>query len=300
MINYKALFPNKKIRLTILRFLGFLPDRLMIVLQYYLKTGRFPSLEKPKRYTEKIQWYKLNYRTPLMVQCSDKVGVRDYVQSRGHSSILNEVFEVYRSPEEIDFDRLPDAFVLKYNNGSGVNVFVPNKTEVNPENIRKQLSDLIATCNVKSGREWAYYNVTPRVFAERLYERDVNNDIPDYKFFCFDGRVEYLYVMLGYVDDHAKGQCSFFNRSFEKLEFRRSEYAPIHGDVQKPDNFDTMVQIAESLSAGFPHVRVDLYNLNGKIYFGELTFYPASGYTVFTPDEFDFILGDKFKLPFER
>lgn len=296
-MNYKRLLPSKTIRLKLLALLNFLPDRLMIRLQYFLKTNRLPNLTNPKRYTEKIQWYKLNYRKPLMIICSDKVLVRNFVESRGLGNILNEIYGVYESPEEINFELLPNSFVLKYNNGSGVNFFVEDKSKVDRELVVSGLSKLIKNSNIKSGREWAYYDVKPKLLAERLFERDENNDIPDYKFFCFNGKVEYLYVMIGYVDNHDAGRCSFFTREFNKLNYRRSEYAPISEQLSPPKNFEEMLRIAETLSKGFPHVRVDLYNLNGQIFFGELTFYPASGYTVFHPDEFDFIMGDKFMLP---
>src|SRR5699024_2999656 len=132
---------------------------------------------------------------------------------------------------------------------------------------------------------------------EKLIERDKNNDIPDYKFFCFNGKVKYLYTMIDYTDNHENGKCSFFTPDFEKLPYRRSEFAAIEKDIKKPMNFDKMIEIAEILSKDFPHVRVDLYNIKGNIIFGELTFYNASGYTVFEPDEFDFILGTEFILP---
>lgn len=297
MLKYKKLIPSKKSRLMLLKLFDFLPDRWMIGIQYYIKTGRLLNIRSPKRYTEKIQWYKLSYRVPLMVKCSDKVLVREFVASCGLSHILNEIYFVYNSVDEIDFSSLPNSFVLKYNNGSGINLFINDKQKSSEAEVRKELDGLIKLSNIRSGREWAYYQVKPRIFAERMFERDENNDIPDYKFFCFNGRVEYLYVMIDYVDDHGKGQCSFYDRSFQKLPFSRSEYSPIERTIPRPLNFDQMIEIAERLATEFPHVRVDLYNLNGKIYFGELTFYPASGYSVFYPDEFDFIMGDKFSLP---
>ena len=269
----------------------------MIKLQYFMKTRRVLNLKNPVRYTEKIQWYKLNYRDDLITICSDKLAVRDYVQSKGLGSILNECYGVYGDVEEIEFSTLPTSFALKFTNGSGVNYFVNNKNELNERAIKDHMAAAIAAANPASGREWGYYGVPVRILAERLLPRDENNDIPDYKFFCFQGRVEFLYVMKNYVDDHAMGECSFFTRDFEKLPYRRSEYGPIKGAISKPKNFDRMIDIAEILSADFPHVRVDLYDLRDEIIFGELTFYPASGYSVFTPDEFDFVMGAKFQLP---
>ncbi|MGV8148986.1 MAG: ATP-grasp fold amidoligase family protein [Alkaliphilus sp.] len=147
--------------------------------------------------------------------------------------------------------------------------------------------------------KWSFIIRHTRLSHEKnnVIKRDNNNDIPDYKFFCFNGKVKYLYTMIEYVDNHKKGRCSFFTPKFSKLPYRRSEYKEIDREILKPDKFDEMIEIAEVLSKDFPHVRVDLYNIRGGIIFGELTFYNASGYTVFNPDEFDFILGKEFTLP---
>ena len=296
-MDYKNLIRSRDTRLRILKALDFIPDPLMIRLQYLTKTRRILNLTRPVRYTEKIQWYKLNYRDPLITTCSDKLAVRDYVQSKGLGSILNECYREFPDAEAIQFSELPNSFALKCTNVSGANYFVSNKDKVDEQKIKDHMTVAIAAANPRMGREWGYYGVPVRILAERLLPRDENNDIPDYKFFCFQGKVEFLYVMKNYVDDHAMGECSFFTRDFEKLPYRRSEYRPIEGVVPKPETFDRMVEIAEVLAADFPHVRVDLYSLRGEIIFGELTFYPASGYSVFTPDEFDFIMGAKFQLP---
>ena len=296
-MDYKSLIRNRATRLRVLKALDFIPDPLMIRIQYFAKTHRRLNLKQPVRYSEKVQWYKLNYRDPLITTCSDKLAVRDYVQSKGLGSILNECYKVFPGTESIQFSALPTSFALKCTNVSGVNYFVKNKTEISERKLKDHMAAAVALADPKSGREWGYYGVPVRILAERLLPRDENNDIPDYKFFCFQGKVEFLYVMKNYVDDHAKGECSFFTREFEKLPYRRSEFRPIGGVVPRPANFDRMIEISENLSADFPHVRVDLYNLRGEIIFGELTFYPASGYSVFAPDEFDFIMGAKFRLP---
>src|SRR5690606_5437831 len=126
------------------------------------------------------------------------------------------------------------------------------------------------------GREWSYYNIKPRIIVEKLLQRDRNNDLPDYKFFCFDGEVYCLYTMIDYVDNHANGKLGFYNSEFEKLPYRRLDFGEITEDIDKPKNFEEMIEIARILSKDFPHVRVDLYNIDGKIVFGELTFYNAS------------------------
>ncbi|WP_338487553.1 ATP-grasp fold amidoligase family protein [Ruoffia tabacinasalis] len=296
-MDYKKLLPNKNLRLKILDTTNFIPDEYMLKFQYKVKTGRNLNLENPKRYTEKLQWYKLYYRDPLMTLCSDKYSVREYVKEKGLGDILNPLYGVYENVNDIDFDSLPNSFALKNTNGAGGNIFIENKKTVDIEKIKQEADKWLEKKTLKYGREWSYYNIQPRLVAERLLERDENNDIPDYKFFCFNGEVKYLYTMVDYTDNHDNGKCSFFTPDFEKLPYRRSEFPPIENDIDKPKNFSKMIEIAETLSKDFPHVRVDLYNIRGEIIFGELTFYNASGYTIFEPDEFDFILGDDFILP---
>jgi hypothetical protein len=296
-MDYKKIIRNQKMRFKILGLLEFIPDRMMIQLQYWIKTRRKLNLKLPKRYTEKLQWYKLYYRDPLMTKCADKFEVRDYVESKNLGSILNPLYGVYNRVEDINFDELPKSFAIKHTNGSGANIFIHDKSKQGIEELKKVLNEWMTKRKANFGREWCYYDVPSRIIIEELLERDENNDIPDYKFFCFKGKVEYLYTMIDYVDNHSNGRCSFFTPDFKKLPYRRSEYKEINKEISKPDNFEKMIEIAEILSKDFPHVRVDLYNIKGRIIFGELTFYNASGYTVFHPDEFDFILGKQFDLP---
>lgn len=295
-MDYKKIIPNKNLRLKILELTNFIPDEHMIRLQYKMKTGRSVNLKNPQRYTEKLQWYKLNYRHPLMTICADKYRVREYVENKNLEDILNPLYGAYTRIDEIDFERLPNSFAIKHTNGSGANYFVENKQHEKLDKLKSTLRSWMKRKVVNYGREWSYYGVEPRIIVEKLLERDENNDLPDYKFFCFNGKVKYLYTMVDYVDNHSAGKCSFFTPNFEKLPYRRSEYEPIEREIKKPENFDRMIQIAEKLSEDFPHVRVDLYNIKGEIIFGELTFYNAGGYSVFTPDEFDFILGEDFNL----
>lgn len=296
-MDYKKLIPNQELRLKILGLTDFIPDRVMIEIQYRIKTGRKLNLKNPTRFTEKLQWYKLYYRNPLMTQCADKYEVRSYVREKGLEKYLTKLYGVYNNADEIDYDALPNAFAIKYTNGSGANYFVKNKKAENIDRLKKIVQTWMTGRKANYGREWCYYNVQPRIIIEELIERDENNDIPDYKFFCFDGKVKYLYTMVDYVDNHKQGRCSFFTSDFKQLPYRRSEYMEINRPIPKPDRFEEMIYIAEVLSQDFPHVRVDLYNIKGRIIFGEMTFYNASGYTVFTPDEFDFILGEEFNLP---
>jgi len=295
-MNYKKIIPNQDFRLKLLKLTEFIPDKPMIFLQYWIQTGRKLNLKNPQRFTEKLQWYKLNYRAPLMTKCADKYEVRQYVQSKGYGDILVPLYGVYDKAEDIDFDNLPNKFVLKTTNGSQTNIFCEDKTKLNKENTIKLLNKWLEKKTVKAGREWAYYDIKPRIICEKYLDKDKNNDLIDYKFYCFYGKSEYIKVVANRYHESGQKQ-GLFNIDFEQLPYYKNDVQRISGGVQKPKNYDYMVDIAKTLSEDFPHVRVDLYNIDGKVYFGELTFYDTSGYETFDPDEFDYMLGNEFILP---
>ena len=297
IINYKKIIKNQQLRLKILRFLSFLPDEFTVKYQYLIKCGRRLNLKNPKRYSEKIQWYKLNYRVPLLNVCADKFAVRDYVKSKGLEHILNPLYAVYDSVDEIDFLSLPKSYAMKCNNGSAKNYFVSDSSKEDIEKLKKIAHGWIAKKTVSVAAEWCYEDIPNKVIFERLLPRDERNDLPDYKFFCFNGEPFCLYTMIDYTDNHANGKLGFYDMEFNQLPYRRMDFAPITQKLPKPKNFEKMVEYARILSKDFPHVRVDFYNIDGEIIFGELTFQNGSGYINFEPDEFDFIMGDKFILP---
>ncbi|MGI6268975.1 MAG: ATP-grasp fold amidoligase family protein [Candidatus Howiella sp.] len=294
---YKKIIKSRNLRVSIIRLFNFIPDKPMLKIQYRLKTGRKLHLKNPQRYTEKIQWYKLYYRTDLLTRCSDKYAVRRFVEERGLGHILNDLYAVYDTPDQVEWDSLPQSFAMKANNGSGTNYFVSDKKNETADHLRDISSKWFRNMGHSLGREWCYVHIPPKLIFEKLLPRDKNNDLPDYKFFCFDGKVYCLYTMIDYTDNHANGKLGFFDRDFNQMPYRRLDYNPITSPLEKPANFDLMVEYAETLAAGFPHVRVDFYNIDGQIVFGEMTFYNASGYTLFEPDAFDRILGDQFVLP---
>lgn len=297
MNGYKKLIKSKDMRLRILKAMSVVPDRIMIPLQYKIKTGNRLNLKKPLRYTEKIQWYKLNYRDDKMTLCSDKYLVRDYLKEKGCSEILNKIYAVYDNPNNIDFEALPESFAMKMTVGSGMNYFVRDKKQENIEELKKLVTNWFDADSCSYGREWCYYNIKPRIIFEELLPLNKDNDLPDYKFFCFNGEPYCLYTMIDYTNNHDNGKLGFYDTDFNLLPYHRKDFKPITEIVEKPKNFEKMVEYARILSKDFPHVRADFYNIEGKIVFGELTFYNASGYTVFEPDEFDFLLGEKFVLP---
>lgn len=300
-MNYKKVFKSRKTREKILRVLSFVPDELMLKIQYRIKLGRSLNLKNPKRYTEKLQWYKLYYWDAIMTDCVDKYEVRTYIKDCGLEEILNECYGVFSSPQEIDLDKLPDAFVLKDTMGSGGNsvIIVQDKKTVNWTEICDMLQEWVdVPINEKHmGREKVYSQRKHRIIVEKLLKLDESGDLPDYKFFCFNGEIFCSYMMENYTMHHSEGRMGFFDRDFNLLPVCRKDFEAIKEQPNKPKNYEKMIEIAESLSKRFPHVRVDLYNINGEIFFGELTFFNASGYMEFEPDEFDYMIGDKFILP---
>lgn len=298
--NYKRIFKNSEKRVKLMQALSFVPDSIMLRLQYWIKTGRRLNLNAPERYSEKVQKYKMCYKNPIMKKCADKYAVREYLEERGYGQYLNEIYGVYTSPKDIDFEKLPKQFVLKDTLGSGDDsmIIVTDKDKLDISLAKIKMNKWVnePTHLKNPGREWVYDGVKHRIIAEKLLITDENGDLPDYKFFCFDGKVFCLYMMKNYTMHHEAGVLGFLNRDFELLPVRRKDFAPMTVQPKKPDNYDLMVKMAEELSKPFPHVRVDFYNISGNIIFGELTFFNASGYVEFEPDSFDKEMGNQFNL----
>lgn len=294
-MNYKRLIPNQNVRLKILKILDFLPDKFMIKLQYKIATGRKLNLKNPTRFTEKLQWYKLNYRKSIMTQCADKYEVRDYVASKGYEDILVPLYGIYNSASDINFSKLPERFVLKTTNGSHTNLLCEDKSRLDINSTKKELNIWLKERTAKAGREWPYYNINARIISEKYLEKDKNNDLVDYKFICFEGEVACVFVNSE-RDSKDGMRFGIYSKEFNQLPYKREGLRNTDHKVIKPKNYAKMIEIAEELSKEFPHVRVDLYNIDGKIYFGEMTFFHGSGYVGFEPDEFDFKLGEKFKI----
>lgn len=296
-MNYKKIIKSQQLRFTILRFLAWVPDSIMIRLQYRIRMGAWPDFKHPKRFNEKIQLYKLKYRNPVMHQCVDKYEVRKYVEGKGLGYILNELYGVYDSPKDIDFDTLPDRFVMKTTTGSGGQnvIIVKNKSTCDFAELRRKLSLWNGANNLGAfaGREWAYKNLKPRIVVEKYLDSQSERYLLDYKFFCFNGEPKYLYV----ISDRKFGEfayLSIYDIHFNKLSIYRDGERRAENAEPKPKNYEQMVEVARKLSGDFPEVRVDLYNIDGQIFFGELTFYDGSGYLKWEPDDFDFELGSYF------
>lgn len=299
MLDYRKFTGSRDLRQRILSILSWVPDKFMLRIQYFLQTGKWLHLKNPKIFQEYIQAYKLWYRNPDMPQCVDKGTVRDFVRSRGLEKILIPLEGIYNSVEEIDFDTLPDKFVMKTTDGGGNNeVLICRDKNRNKDTIKKKAAKWMAEPKPRKhiGREWAYDNGFPRkIIIEGLLEDPSGNpDIDDFKFFCYNGK----FKVLEWHKDRSRGHRAALLD--ESLNFQKEvEIYPVpFGDEKLPGNIKEMIKTAEILAKGFPFVRVDLYNVGGEIYFGEMTFYPASGYFVYKPEEVNEWLGSFFKYPF--
>lgn len=265
------------------------------VLKFYKKnTGKDLDLDNPTTLSEKINWYKLNGRIPLMQQCADKVAMRDYVTEKGYADCLNEFHGVYSNVNDIDINSLPEKFVLKAAHGSHMNIIVTDKTKENWKQHKLMMNSWLHQNIAWGGREWVYKDMPRRIVAEKYLE-DASGELRDYKFFCFNGKPIYMQYDSGrYNGKHL--------RNYYDMDMN---FIPVRDDVPSDklnapeiskEIFEKMKNMATDLAEPFQHVRVDFYLVNDKIYVGELTFFHNGGITWFDPPEYDEIFGSHWEL----
>ena len=273
-------------------FRHILSDRQYARVRYWLIHGTLPNIENPMRLSEKIQYLKLYERTSLRKYVADRINVRDYVKDKVGEEVLIPQIAVLKKLNRSDWDALPEKFALKGSHGSGFIRIVTDKSRENFNEVFAETERWLSTDYYKFGREWVYKGLDRYLIIEELL-LDNSGKIPsDYKFYCFDGDVKLIQVDL----NRFAGQNRFlFDRSFESIDaslyYPKGEQMP-----DKPSQLDEAVHIAEKLSKEFNFIRVDLYLPTGKIYFGELTNYPANGFQVFEPESFELELGSYLKL----
>lgn len=265
------------------------------VKKYYKKrsNGKILNLDNPKTFSEKQQWYKLNSKNPLMQICADKYAVREYLQKKNYGHLLNELLGVYDNVDNINLEELPQQFVIKGAHGSGFNIIVKDKTQLNWKQTKMVLNSWLHQHIAWSGREWVYQDMPRRIIVEKYLE-DETGELRDYKFFCFNGKPQFMQLEVGRYTKH--NTRNFYDMDWNLMPFGKE--LPHNPDIQidKPEMFEEMKKIAEDLCQPFQFVRVDLYQVCGKIYFGELTFFPAGGAPDFVPAEYDTIVGNIWKL----
>lgn len=259
--------------------------------KYFFRKGRFINFNSPKLFTEKIQWLKVYDCTPIKTTLADKLSVRDWIKEKIGERYLKKIYGVYEKYDDINFSTLPDKFALKTNHGSKMQLLFEQGYILLPE--YKELFDKYLKINYayKSGYEMQYDKITPKIFAEEFIAN--THELFEYMFFCFNGEPKLILFASGKRSNEIS--ATMFDTDWNNLHFnyggtQHKRYIP------KPQNFKEMLNIARTLSQDFKFVRVDLHNINGKIYFGEMTFTPASGYMKFTPRKWDRLLGDMLEL----
>lgn len=280
-------------------YMRWLPDELYLRIMYHASQLKKLHLENPVAYTEKIQWLKLYDRNPLYTTLVDKYKVREYVAEKIGSEYVIPLLGVWDTADEIQFDILPERFVLKCNHDSGTVVICKDKTKLDIEKTKKYLCKRQQRDCFKAGREWPYKNVERKIIAEPYMEDNETKELRDYKFFCFDGQVKLMYVATNRQSKASETCFDFFDMDYKHLDVRNG-HPNAKNPPEKPRSFDQMVELAEKLSIGMPHVRVDFYEVNGKPYFGEMTFSHMCGMTPFEPYEFDIKMGEWLHLPSKR
>ena len=286
ILKYLLKSPLKKI----------MSDKTFVSLSYKFSFGRKIDLENPQTFNEKLQWLKLYDRKDSYTAMVDKYEAKKYVADRIGEEYIIPTLGVYDSFEKIDFDALTTQFVLKCTHDSGGLVICRDKEKLDKATAKSKIEKSLKANYFFDNREWPYKNVRRRIIAEKYLEYKDGRSLFDYKFYCFDGKPKFLYVSFG-LEDHSTARISFYDLDLKRLPFKRSDFAPIDEELEKPCNFDEMIKIAEKLSEGHSFLRVDLYNIDGRIYFSELTFFPCSGRMKFDPPEWDKKVGDMLTLP---
>lgn len=276
-------------------------DETFIRWEYFFGMGRFPNLKDPQTFNEKLQWLKLHYHPQQYTAMVDKYEVKELILSKirgGGQSALSSLhiiptLGVWDRFKDIDFEKLPSQFVLKCTHDSGGLVICKDKAALDYEGAKRKINKSLRKNYFLEHREWPYKGVKPRIIAEQYMEDESGTGLKDYKFFCFDGEVKALFI----ATDRQTDVCfDFFDADGKHLPFTQGHpNAAIPPKL--PENFDQMKAIAHELSQGHPHVRIDLYDIAGKIYFGEMTFYHFSGNVPFKPESWDKTFGDWLKLP---
>ena len=273
--------------------LNWIPDKQYLKIKYRLKMGKKLNLENPQTYNEKLQWLKLYDRKPIYSKLVDKYEVREIIRKKIGEEYLIPLLGVYEKFNQINFESLPNQFVIKTTHDCGGIVICKDKSKFNQKEAQKKIEHHLRKNYYYMHREWPYKKVKPRIIIEKYMVDESRTELKDYKFFCFDGEPKLMFVA---TDRGVDTRFNFYDMNFKQINLQQ-HYKNSNKEIDRPKNFDTMISIAKKLSENLPHIRVDLYDVNGHIYFGELTLYHFSGFEKFYPEEYDIILGKELKLP---
>lgn len=293
---------RKKIKIAIfdnmvhIGLFNFMSDESFLSMAYRIKMDAKLNLNNPKTYSEKLQWLKIHDRKPQYTNYVDKYKVREYVKEKIGEEYIIPLLGVWENAEEIDINKLPNQFVLKCNHDSGSIILCKNKVELNLGLAQKKLRKCLKKNLYYWCREWPYKDVKPCIIAEKYMEDIDTTELRDYKFFCFDGVVKALFIAKDRYSKNEETKFDFFDADYNHLDFTNG-HPNAETIPEKPENFELMKTLASKLSEGIPHVRVDFYECNGKVYFGEMTFSHWGGMVPFNPSKWDKIFGEWISMP---
>ena len=288
----KIIIMLKWIRQYIFRII---PDKLYLKIVFRIKVGRRLNLKSPKTFNEKLQWLKLYNRNPEYTAMADKYKVREYVRSKIGEEYLIPLIGVYDKFDDINFDKLPNQFVIKCNHDSGSVVICKDKKNFDINAARKKINRAMRYNYYYVGREWQYKNIERKIIIEE-YLSKLDGYVKDYKFFVFNNHFAYSFICS---NRQKKVKFTFFDKDGKFIDVKQGG-ADYDKKVELPKNYNKMISLAEKLAKGIPELRVDFYEVDGKIYFGELTFFDASGFDKFEPEKWDETFGSLLKLPKRR
>ena len=272
-------------------------DKKYLELKYKSILGKKLDLKNPKTFNEKLQWLKLYDRKDIYTTMVDKFAVKEYVSNIIGKEYIIPTLATYKNFDDIDFDSLPKQFVLKCTHDSGGIVIVDDKEKLNMKSAKEKITKSLNRNFYYHGREWPYKNVKPQILVEKFMKDEHSNELIDYKVMCFNGVPQMIFTCTDRYTDGLK--VTFFDLDWNKLPFER-HYPSSKKNIAKPQNLDLMLDLSKKLSADIPFVRLDWYETNGKLYFGEYTFYPGDGYEEFTPEKWDYELGKLLELPIKK
>ena len=269
-----------------------LPDSVFVKIQYRSIMGKKLNLKKPKGFNEKLQWLKLHDRKPEYSIYADKYAVREFIKNTIGEEYLTKLYGVWDDSEDINFDILPQKFVIKGSHDSGSVIVCRDKAGINVDKVKSEMKKVLKKNNYYYGRDWPYKNIKPRIIAEEYLDNG-SAGLIDYKFYCFGGEPKFLYISQG-LEDHKTAHITFYDLDGNRMPFQRADYPVFETDPMLPEKFSEMKEIAKKLASkvGAPFVRIDLYSVKQNIFFSEITFRPCSGYMRFTPPEWDEKVGE--------
>lgn len=282
---------QKLILLVWMKLARIIPDKLFLEVQFRLVMGYWMDFNNPQTYNEKLQWLKLHDRNPLYTTLVDKAEAKEYVRGLIGEEHIIPTLGVWDKPEDICFDELPSKFVLKCTHDSGGIIICHDKSKIDKKEVIRKFHKALKVNYYYQNREWPYFHVRPRIIGEELMVDESGVELKDYKWFCFNGEPKALFIASDRMTPGEETKFDFFDMEFNHLPFTNG-HPNANTPPKKPQGFEEMKLLAGELSKNIPHVRVDFYDVNGHIYFGELTFYHWSGIVPFEPKEWDRIFGD--------